>query len=168
MQRLNLLSGAVLETSLAKGLLESVYSVSLSPDTMSERSKPKPADNRRKKPLIFLVDDESLLLDLAEMALQPEGYTLRKFQDPEAALKAFVKARPKPALLISDYAMGKMNGIELIEKCKSIDPELKTILVSGTAGAEIIVNSPVPVDRFVGKPYQPANLSDLVRLVLGL
>jgi YesN/AraC family two-component response regulator len=64
--------------------------------------------------------------------------------------------------------MGKMNGLELIEKCKAVKPELKSILLSGTAGAEIVLDSGVKVDRFLGKPYQPAGLADLVRHVLAL
>ena len=121
---------------------------------------------RQRKPLIYLVDDQPMLLDLAEMSLQQGGYAIKKFDDPERALEAFRKAKSKPALLVTDYAMGKMNGLELIERCKSVHPELKTVLISGTAGAEIVLASPVKVDRFMGKPYQPANLADLVRLVL--
>ncbi len=121
---------------------------------------------REKKPLIYLVDDQPMLLDLAEMSLQEGAYTIKKFADPELALEAFLKARTKPVLLITDYAMGKMNGLELIEKCKAAAPALKTVLISGTAGAEIVLGSPVKVDRFMGKPYQPANLADLVRHVL--
>ena len=109
-----------------------------------------------------------MLLDLAEISLQSEGYHLKKFVDPELALQSFLKASTKPILLITDYAMGKMNGLELVEKCKAVKPDLKSILISGTAGAEIILDSNVKVDRFMGKPYQPASLAELVRRVLGL
>jgi DNA-binding NtrC family response regulator len=116
--------------------------------------------------LIYVVDDQEMLLDLAEASLKDYPYRLRKFQDPEQALETFIKAKKKPDLLITDYAMGKMNGLELVEKCKAVCPGLKTILLSGTMGAEIILEAPVKVDRFLGKPYQPANLAELVRLVL--
>ena len=122
----------------------------------------------KKAPLIYLVDDQSMLLDLAAISLQSEGYHLKKFVDPELALQSFLKASTKPILLITDYAMGKMNGLELVEKCKAVKPDLKSILISGTAGAEIILDSNVKVDRFMGKPYQPASLAELVRRVLGL
>ncbi len=125
---------------------------------------PRPA--RKKGPLIYLVDDQPVLLDLAELSLQADGYDFKKFLDPESALESFLKARIKPALLITDYAMGKMNGLELIEKCKAVKPDLKSILISGTAGAEIVLDSPVRIDRFMGKPYQPANLAELVRRIL--
>ena len=133
---------------------------------MIQPTKNKPLSGRKRKPLVYIVDDEALLLDLAELSLKHEGYALKKFQDPELALKSFLASRSKPDLLISDYAMGKMNGLELIEQCKLVHPSLKTILVSGTMGVEIILDSPVRVDRFMGKPYQSANLAELVRRVL--
>jgi DNA-binding NtrC family response regulator len=118
------------------------------------------------RPLIYLVDDQAMLLDLAEVSLDSEGYRLKKFTDPALALKSFHRAKPKPDLIITDYAMGKMNGLDLIEQCKACHPALKTILLSGTMGAEIIVDAHVKVDRFLGKPYQPSNLIDLVKMVL--
>lgn len=133
---------------------------------MSQPIRNGPRQPRARGPVIFLVDDQPLLLDLAESSLQGQDYQLRKFLDPELALAAFARARPKPALLITDYAMGKMNGLELIERCKALKPDLKSILISGTAGAEIILESNAKIDRFMGKPYQPANLADLVRRII--
>lgn len=117
-------------------------------------------------PLIFLVDDEPLLLDLAELTLQGDGYRLKKFLDPELAYQAFARARVKPDLIVSDYAMGRTNGCDLLARCKQLAPTLKTILVSGTVGPEIVLNAPVAIDRFLAKPYQPAVLAELVRIVL--
>jgi DNA-binding NtrC family response regulator len=133
---------------------------------MSQSTNKGSRPGATKPPLIYLVDDQAMLLDLDEMSLQSDDYLLKKFTDPELALKAFLKARPKPVLLITDYAMGKMNGLELLEKCEAAKPDLKSILISGTAGAEIVLESPVKVDRFLGKPYQPLNLAELVRRVL--
>ena len=133
---------------------------------MSQATHKCPKSAKGKKPLIYLVDDQPMLLDLAEMSLQGGGYAFKKFLDPEEALESFLKARSKPDLLITDYALGKMNGLELIERCKLAKPNLKTILISGTAGAEIVLESAVKVDRFVGKPYQPTGLADLVQRVL--
>lgn len=133
---------------------------------MSEPQKGKPGPGRKRKPLIYVVDDEALLLDLAEATLQSGGYVIKKFQDPEEALASFQREKNKPDMLLSDYAMGKMNGLELIEKCKRAHPELKTMLISGTAGAEIILDAPVKVERFLGKPYQPATLLEMVQRIL--
>jgi len=132
---------------------------------MGKAASPKGA-GVKKKPLIYIVDDEPLLVDLAEASLAPGGYTFKKFTDPEEALKSFAKARPRPDVLVTDYAMGKMNGLELVEKFRQREPRLKCVLVSGTVGAEVVLNAPVKINRFVGKPYQPENLLELVRRVL--
>jgi DNA-binding NtrC family response regulator len=130
------------------------------------QQKPKSL-SRSDAPLIYLVDDEAVLLDVAEASLQAAGYRTVKFSDPEVALRTFLKSKHRPALLITDYAMGKMNGIELLERCKQAEPGLKSILVSGTAGAEIMLDAPVQVDRFLAKPHPSEALCDLVRRVLG-
>src|SRR2546427_11934557 len=126
---------------------------------MSQLSRKGPRPKGNKAPLIYLIDDQPVLLDLAETALQADGYEFKKFLDPEAALESFTKARTKPALIITDYAMGKMNGLELIERCQALKPDIKSILISGTAGAEVVLGSNVRVDRYMGKPYQPSSLA---------
>lgn len=123
--------------------------------------------NTTKELIIYLVDDEALLLDMAEFALLPDGYKLRRFQDPKEALAAFTTAEKKPALLLTDYAMDSMNGVELSEKCKARHPDLKILLVSGTVGAEVATQFPGTVDHFMPKPYSPAELAHTVRALLG-
>ena len=124
------------------------------------------ARSTTKTNLIFVVDDEPLLLDLAELALQGGPYVLKKFQDPELAYKAFAQARVKPHMIISDYAMGRLNGCDFLAQCKQLHPALKTILVSGTVDPEIVMNAPARIDRFLAKPYHPEILAELVRAVL--
>ena len=116
--------------------------------------------------LIYLVDDEEMLLDIAEFALLAEGYELKKFHDPEAAFESFTREPHKPSLLLTDYAMSPMNGIELSIKCKSAYPALKVLLVSGTAGSDIPPQHSVTVDKFMPKPYEPGELARTVRALL--
>ena len=118
--------------------------------------------------MVFLVDDQSVLLDLAEVALQALPVELRKFTDPETALKEFTRAKVKPVLIVTDYAMGKMNGLELIERCLAQQPSLRSIILSGTAGVEILRDAPVEVDEFLSKPYPNEDLSDRARRLLDL
>ena len=116
--------------------------------------------------LIYLVDDEEVLLDLAEVSLIGDGYTLKRFQNPQAAFESFTQEFRKPSLLLTDYAMGSMTGMELSAKCKSAHPALKILLVSGTAGPEVAEQAPGTVDKFLPKPYQPAELARIVRWLL--
>jgi two-component system cell cycle sensor histidine kinase/response regulator CckA len=116
--------------------------------------------------LIYIVDDEPMLVNLAELILKPDGYQIRKFYAPELALKSFLADSNLPRLLITDYAMGAMSGLELADACKRKHPGLKIIMLSGTAGPDIIVDAPVKIDRFLAKPYHANTLLQLVRTVL--
>ena len=133
---------------------------------MNQRRSKKPADKDKQLPLLYLVDDEELILDVVEATLVPQGFRVKKFHDPETALKDFKSAKAKPELLVTDYAMGKMNGLELIEKCKAAHPSLKTLLISGMAGAEIMRSAPVQADKFLAKPYPAPTLVETVRDLL--
>ncbi|MGD0252425.1 MAG: response regulator [Verrucomicrobiota bacterium] len=100
---------------------------------------------------IFVVDDEQMLLDLAVAILQPLGYDVRTFSDPRVALKEFPTA--KPVLIVTDYAMGEMNGLDLVRECRRANPKQKMILVSGTVDEKIFEGLPQKPDRFMVKPY---------------
>jgi CheY-like chemotaxis protein len=128
--------------------------------------RPKKKESAKPASFIYLVDDEELVLDVAEATLEPEGFRIKKFVDPEEAWKSFRKEKTKPALLITDYGMGKMNGLELIERCKDEHPPLKTLLISGVASAEVQLTAEVPADRYLAKPYPPQTLAQAVRELL--
>ncbi len=102
--------------------------------------------------MIFVVDDEPMLLDLAAAILQPLGYEVRTFRDPEEALKEFSKARP--TVVVTDYAMGAMSGMDLVRECKRVNPKQKMMLLSGTINEEIYADEPSKPDSFLAKPYQ--------------
>jgi two-component system, cell cycle sensor histidine kinase and response regulator CckA len=114
---------------------------------------------------IFVVDDEPMLLEMAVMILEPLHYQVRTFRDPQTAIAEFSAANPRPALIVTDYAMHSMNGMDLIRECRRIHPKQKIILLSGTVDESIYTKAEVKPDRFLAKPYQ---VSDFVTLVQSL
>jgi len=112
---------------------------------------------------IFVVDDEPMLLDLATTILQPLGFNVRTFRDPKEALAEYPAA--KPAIVVTDYAMGGMNGLDLVRECRRINPRQKTILLSGTVDEDIYADAQIKPDRFLAKPYQ---IHDFVETVQAL
>ena len=121
---------------------------------------------QRGEGVIYVVDDEPMLLDLASAILEPSGYTVETFRSPETALRAFEQAEPRPALIITDYAMHSMTGLELAGACRRIQPRQKVLLVSGTVALDLIQNEPVQPDGFLTKPYQAKQLVEAVRATL--
>ena len=127
----------------------------------------KTAQARQKPgPLIYVVDDEPMLLELAMLVLGPLGYQVQTFRDPQAAMEAFVAAKPRPAIIITDYSMHNLTGMDLVRQCKQVQPGQKVILVSGTVGQEVFQDAAVKPDRFLAKPYEAKQLGDTVRAVL--
>ncbi len=121
--------------------------------------------NSGAKASIYVVDDEPMLLDLAEAILGAVGYTVRTFCDPELALQEFAVERPD--LVLTDYAMGRMTGMDLIRECRRLNPGQKIVLISGTVDEQVFSDAPVKPDRFLTKPYQIYQLTDCVRELTG-
>jgi CheY-like chemotaxis protein len=107
---------------------------------------------------VLVVDDNEMLVEFAATVLKAAGHSVKQFSDPKAALRALDNADPKPDVLVTDYEMGEMNGLELIQRSLKIHPALKTLLLSGTVDGSITLSHPVKVDCFLGKPYKPEQL----------
>jgi DNA-binding NtrC family response regulator len=119
-----------------------------------------------KSALIYIVDDEHMVGEVVEVILNLEGYLPKFFCDPTEAYHAFAKADPRPALLLTDFLMSPINGMQLIEQCKRLQPGLKTILYSGNVGQEITRYYSTRPDAFLSKPFLPKTLVHLVQSVL--
>ena len=123
--------------------------------------------NKPARPVIFVVDDEPMLLELAAIVLEPAGYRVEAFRDPNEALAAYQQSAARPELVITDYAMRPFNGMDLVARCKALHAAQKVVLVSGTVGREVFENASVKPDSFLAKPYQAEELRELVRNLIG-
>jgi len=114
---------------------------------------------------IFVVDDEPMLLEMAVMILEPLHFRVRTFRDPQTALAEYSASDPRPELIVTDYAMHSMTGMDLIRECRRIHPKQKIVLLSGTVDESIYTKAEATPDRFLAKPYQ---VSDFVALIQSL
>jgi CheY-like chemotaxis protein len=117
-------------------------------------------------PLIYVVDDELLLAQILEAILSNEGFTVKTFCDPSLALRSFCNEPCKPSVLVTDYAMQPINGIELLERCRAVHPGVRSVVVSGNAGPEVMRASAVPPDAFLAKPFLPQKLLEHVNALV--
>jgi len=124
------------------------------------------SNEKDSRPVIFLVDDEAMLLELNAVILEPLGYRVFTFRDPVAAVRAFMLADPRPAIIVTDFAMQAMNGLDVITACRRVNPTQKSILLSGTMDETTFRDAAEKPDRYLAKPYQCKELSDMVRDLL--
>ena len=116
---------------------------------------------------VLIVDDEADIRELVAGILEDEGYAVRTAQDSATALAA-IGAR-KPSLVVLDIWMqgGGMDGLELLDMVKSLDPDLPVIMISGHANIETAVSS---IKRgaydFLEKPFKSDRLLLIVERAL--
>jgi DNA-binding NtrC family response regulator len=118
------------------------------------------------KLLIFVVDDQLPLGELTEALLQTAGYETRLFSDALIARSALLTADPMPTVLVTDYDLGPLKGLDLIATARSVSPTIKCLLVSGTADPRTLLREPVKADLFVAKPFTHDQLIGAVRQLL--
>ena len=114
---------------------------------------------------VILVDDESEVRDAYRQMLELEGFEVAASPDAEGAL-AHV-SQQWPGVLVSDIRMPRMNGLELFEKVREIDPELPVILVTAHGEISMAVSAMRDgVYDFIEKPADPEALIKTVRKAL--
>jgi CheY-like chemotaxis protein len=95
-----------------------------------------PGNRSPKTRNIMVIDDERDVLVTYESILKHAGYNVEAYSDPEVALKRLaVVAQSYYQLLIMDIRMPKINGIQLYQRVKLINPTTKMIFVSSLDAA---------------------------------
>ncbi len=108
---------------------------------------------------ILIVDDDQLTLDVLGRILALEGYECVSFSSAEEAmcrLRSMQRSSTVlPDLLITDYRMGEVNGIDLIIYMKVHYPEVRSILISAFKKKSAILSKMVDIaDMFIEKPIK--------------
>jgi DNA-binding NtrC family response regulator len=110
---------------------------------------------------IFVLDDEAVTVKRIVHALTRDGYRIEGFIAGEEALEQ-VKSEP-PDVVIMDIRLEDGDGIELMERMRSIAPELSVILMTGYASIEHAVTATKKgAFHYLEKPI---HLNDLRRLI---
>jgi len=90
---------------------------------------------------IFIVDDDSFINMLVVKRFSSEGYQMDAFQSGEECLAALGK---NPDLIILDYLFVSengqmMNGMEVFDEIKKVNPDVPVIMLSGQEKGEIVL-----------------------------
>jgi len=126
-----------------------------------------PAASNPPKPIAYVVDDEPMLLDLNESVLRSLGFEVRRFRAAELAFEAYRLESVPPAIIVTDFSMHKMTGLDLIEVCREINPAQKFLLVSGTVGVGAFEGALQKPNDFMAKPYAMDKFSVAVKNITG-
>jgi CheY-like chemotaxis protein/anti-sigma regulatory factor (Ser/Thr protein kinase) len=84
---------------------------------------------------ILLVDDEEVVLKVTRTMLGKLGYQVDAYTDSAAVLEAFSTAPQRYRLLITDFAMPQLDGVQLARRVWTLRPGFPIILYSGYGGS---------------------------------
>lgn len=102
----------------------------------------------------MVVEDEVCVRLFVERALKDFGYAVSCYETAESALEALSQGQPR--LIISDYRLGGMSGVEFLKEVRSSYPSVPIIGMSGEhqfgkrmleAGASMFLEKPFSVER---------------------
>jgi CheY-like chemotaxis protein len=111
------------------------------------------------RPVVLVVDDESVIADTLAEILTRSGYTGVAEYDADSALETALLMPPE--MLITDVVLPGMTGIELAITVRRIFPDCKIILFSGQAStADLLASARADGHHFtlLNKPLHPQDL----------
>ncbi len=116
---------------------------------------------------VLVVEDEPLILKVAQAALEKLGYRVLCARDGVAALELARVEQYDIDLLVTDVVMPKLGGRELAQRLQGLRSGLKVLFTSGYAENEIAVQGVLREGvMLIQKPYALATLARRVREVL--
>lgn len=111
-------------------------------------------------PCVLLVDDQRDIVRLLHSTLQTLGHELDIVDAPSGEEALLESSRRKVDLLVADYLLPGISGVELMRKIKVRNPDMRVIFISGmterkardemlNAGAVAIFDKPIPLADFL-------------------
>jgi CheY-like chemotaxis protein len=123
-------------------------------------------DSTPKVLTVMLIDDDPSISFLFTQYLRSAGMIVDSFTDPEKALAHFVESDYRHYdLVITDIRMTQLNGFELYQQLKTLDPNLQIIFVTALDIAQEITTllPEVKLNQFLIKPVNPSMLINSVK-----
>ncbi|MCG8618068.1 MAG: ATP-binding protein, partial [Desulfobacterales bacterium] len=129
--------------------------------------QPQTAEIETGSETILLVDDDVRVAFLHTRILERLGYTVKRFTRSRKALDAFGESSADIDLVITDYTMPEMDGLELAAEVRRLDSGIPVLVCTGLGDhMETDEETRDTVAGFIGKPVDIRQMAALVRRTL--
>ena len=123
-------------------------------------------------PRILLVDDQRDILRLLHSTLDTLAHELEIIETPSGEEAILEASRNKVDLLVSDYRLPGITGVELMHKIRARYPDVRVILITGmtdrkardeilNAGAVAVFDKPISLTDFLDAVERSLNLGQM-------
>jgi CheY-like chemotaxis protein len=133
-----------------------------------QRPHPSPTESPTDLPrTILLVDDEAIIRDMATDLFQRMGYTVYTASDGFAALERFQELQGEVGVVLLDFAMPRMGGLECLKRLQELKPDIRVLFSSGYDLAHELQDQQIPGTwSFIQKPYRISELEEAIQTIL--
>ena len=115
---------------------------------------------------VLVVEKEQLVLRLLEKVLSEGGYQVLLAADGEEAIEVYRFHKLEIDVVLLDVGLPKVNGVDVLYKMKSENPDVRVIIVSGFLEPELRTKmQQAGVEHFIDKPYM---LDQVLETIQGL
>jgi len=113
---------------------------------------------------ILVCDDEPIIREITSTMLRMHKHQVEIASDGQDALEK-IQAEPFD-VLITDFKMPRLNGIELIERLRAMESPLKVVLITGFADElDTETMEGLKLDGFLKKPFKKTEIIDCVNKI---
>ena len=110
---------------------------------------------------VLVVDDYAHIRQMLYEVLKDQGYHITTAPDGEVALE--ILSSHNFDLVITDLNMGRVNGIEVLKKAKSLSPQPRVIIATGNPDVTYAIEAlRCKADDYLLKPFRIADLLDRI------
>lgn len=160
-------NGAVNVSSVyGEGTIFSLYFPLIEDDDVQVKSETKQV-SVRKAANVLLAEDEELVRNLVSSMLRTSGHTVVACKDGLEALETYRKSWREIDLVVLDMMMPRMNGRDAFINMRSINKDIKALLISGfSIEGEAQGLLDMGMKAFIQKPFNFTDFSKIVENVL--
>jgi signal transduction histidine kinase len=114
---------------------------------------------------LLIVDDERMILELTSMVLSSRGFDVSVVDNASESYELI--EREQPALVLLDYMMPKVNGLDALKEIRTRFPETYVIMFTGKGSEEVAVElMKAGASDYILKPFSNAKLVERIENVL--
>ena len=126
-----------LNSKLGEGTTFNLYFPVTDAEADCMEEKEQNLKSSKGKGNVLYVDDEPMIIEIGSSILQKMGYEITIKEDGLAALEEYYNNRDKYDIIITDFKMPELSGLELIRKIREKDDKIPIILCTGFSNDSI-------------------------------